>query len=178
VGHSIVATWEPHQALVFELVHALGLEHQVVFNKGAVMVLPPGVNKQTGLVAALERLELSPHECVGIGDAENDHAFLLACECAVAVANALPAVQQHADWVTPSEDGAGVAELAHALVADDLRFLDARLGRHDVVFAGGRSSRVQASGPSASARLTRFGMASIPKMNSTPCPVHPSRNRV
>lgn len=83
VGRSIVATWEPNQGVVFELIHSLGLEHQVVFNKGAVMVLPPGVNKRTGLVAALERLGLSAHECVGVGDAENDHAFLLACECAV-----------------------------------------------------------------------------------------------
>ena len=73
-----------------ETIRELGLELQVIFNKGAVMVLPAGVNKATGLAAALESLGLSPHNAVGVGDAENDHAFLALCECAVAVANALP----------------------------------------------------------------------------------------
>jgi hydroxymethylpyrimidine pyrophosphatase-like HAD family hydrolase len=31
-----------------------------------------------------------PHNAVAVGDAENDHAFFNICECAVAVANALP----------------------------------------------------------------------------------------
>jgi hydroxymethylpyrimidine pyrophosphatase-like HAD family hydrolase len=48
---------------------------QVIFNKGAVMILPTGINKATGLAAALSDLKLSPHNVVGIGDAENDHAF-------------------------------------------------------------------------------------------------------
>ena len=52
------------------------------------MRLPPsGVNKATGLAAALDELGLSPHNAVGVGDAENDHAFLAACECAVAVSS-------------------------------------------------------------------------------------------
>src|SRR5262245_40740703 len=45
VGRVIVATREPHQAEVLETIRELGLEFQVIFNKGAVMVLPPGVNK-------------------------------------------------------------------------------------------------------------------------------------
>src|SRR5205085_2848559 len=89
VGHAIVATWEPHQAAVLGVIHDLGLELHVIFNKGAVMVLPTGVNKASGLGAALAELCLSPHNVVGVGDAENDHAFLALCECAVAVANAL-----------------------------------------------------------------------------------------
>jgi HAD superfamily hydrolase (TIGR01484 family) len=72
VGRSIVATWEPHQATVLQVIKELGLELQIIFNKGAVMVLPPGVNKATGLLAALEEMELSAHNVVGVGDAEND----------------------------------------------------------------------------------------------------------
>jgi len=53
----------------------LGLDLQVIFNKGAVMVLPSGINKASGLKAALNELSLSFHNVVGIGDAENDHAF-------------------------------------------------------------------------------------------------------
>src|SRR6266581_8123100 len=60
-GRVIVATWEPHQTKVLELIQELGLDLQVIFNKGAVMVLPAGVNKATGLGAALSELGLSPH---------------------------------------------------------------------------------------------------------------------
>ncbi|TIR63544.1 MAG: phosphoglycolate phosphatase, partial [Mesorhizobium sp.] len=72
VGRSIVATWEPHQATVLDVIKELGLELEIIFNKGAVMILPSGINKATGLAAALKDLRLSPHNVVGIGDAEND----------------------------------------------------------------------------------------------------------
>src|SRR5215510_7166939 len=52
-GRVIVASWEPHQDAILHAIRDLGLELQVIFNKGAVMVLPSGVNKYTGLVAAL-----------------------------------------------------------------------------------------------------------------------------
>jgi HAD superfamily hydrolase (TIGR01484 family) len=132
VGRVIVATWEPHEATVLETIRELGLELHVVFNKGAVMVLPPGVSKASGLVEALRDLGLSPRNAVGVGDAENDHAFLRACECRVAVANALPSVREEADWVTPGENGAGVRELVEALLEDDLRAVEPRLVRHHV----------------------------------------------
>src|SRR5215471_3195797 len=75
-GRVIVATRQPHETTVLEVTRDFGLELQVVFNKGAVMILPSGVNKATGLRAALKELGLSPHNVVGVGDAENDHAFL------------------------------------------------------------------------------------------------------
>ncbi len=120
IGRCIVATWEPNEQIVLETIRELGLELQIIFNKGAVMVLPPGVNKATGLAAALERMKLSPLNVVGIGDAENDHAFLSACGCAVAVANALPMVKEDAAIVTKASRGGGVTELIRRLVADDL----------------------------------------------------------
>jgi HAD superfamily hydrolase (TIGR01484 family) len=128
VGRAIVATWEPHEKTVLETIHELGLELQVIFNKGAVMVLPSGVNKATGLQAALQRLCLSPHNVVGIGDAENDHAFLSYCECGVAVANALPVTKEYADWVTVGDHGSGVIELADRLLAEDLSGLEEKVG--------------------------------------------------
>jgi hydroxymethylpyrimidine pyrophosphatase-like HAD family hydrolase len=120
VGRVIVATWEPHEREVLETIRDLGLELHVIFNKGAVMVLPAGVSKASGLAAALTELGLSAHNVVGVGDAENDHAFLSSCECAVAVANALPTIKERADVVTKGEAGAGVEELAAELVANDL----------------------------------------------------------
>ena len=132
VGDVIVATWKPFDLTVLESIGDLGLELQVIFNKGAVMVLPPGVNKRSGLLEALGELRLSPHNCVGIGDAENDHAFLESCEVAVAVANALPAVKSTADLVTRGDHGSGVRELADMLIEDDLRGIDAGLERRRV----------------------------------------------
>jgi hypothetical protein len=101
-------------------VRELGLELHIVFNKGAVMVLPSGVNKASGLAAALAESGLSPHNVVGIGDAENDHAFLAMCGCSVAVANALDSVKATADLVTRGARGEGVRELIDELLASDL----------------------------------------------------------
>ncbi|MGD9764737.1 MAG: HAD-IIB family hydrolase [Candidatus Binatia bacterium] len=133
VGRVIVATWEPHETTVLETIRDLGLELQVIFNKGAVMVLPSGINKAAGLRTALEELALSAHNTVGIGDAENDHAFLAICECAVAVANALPALQSRCDWVTAGDHGAGVIELIDEMIATDLASLAPRLSRHNIL---------------------------------------------
>lgn len=133
VGEVVVATWTPHEKTVLDVIHELGLELQVIFNKGAVMVLPSGVNKATGFAAALEELGLSPHNAVGIGDAENDHAFLNRCECSVAVANALPALKEQADWVTHGSRGAGVTELIERLLSSDLADLTPRLKRHEIL---------------------------------------------
>jgi HAD superfamily hydrolase (TIGR01484 family) len=134
VGQVIVATWSPHENIVLNTIRDLGLELHVVFNKGAVMVLPSGVNKASGLHAALDDLRLSPHNVVGIGDAENDHAFLQLCECSFAVANALPIVKQRADWITERGHGAGVAELVEKIIASDLRELEPRLERQEIPF--------------------------------------------
>ena len=133
VGRVIVATWEPHEKTVLETIRDCGLELQVIFNKGAVMVLPAGINKATGLRAALAELNLSPHNAVGVGDAENDHAFLNICECSVAVANALPALKDRADIVTFADHGAGVTELIDEMLADDLASREGgTLARHDI----------------------------------------------
>jgi HAD superfamily hydrolase (TIGR01484 family) len=132
VGRVIVATWHPNETTVLEVIRELGLELEIIFNKGAVMVLPPGVNKASGLAAALAELGLSPHNAVGVGDAENDHAFLSMCEVAVAVANALPALKDRCDAVTDGARGAGVVELVDWLLEDDLARLRPRLARHDL----------------------------------------------
>src|SRR5205085_2403023 len=64
VGRVIVAAWEPHQDTILHVIHDMALELQVIFNKGAVMVLPTGVNKATGLESALHDLGLSRHNVV------------------------------------------------------------------------------------------------------------------
>jgi len=120
VGRSIVATVEPHEAEVLAVIRDLGLEWHVIFNKGSVMALPSSINKAVGLAPALDELGVPAGRVVGVGDAENDHAFLRMCGLAVAVANALPAVKETADLTTAGARGAGVVELIDRLLAGDL----------------------------------------------------------
>ncbi|HEY0609446.1 MAG TPA: HAD hydrolase family protein [Chitinophaga sp.] len=129
-GRVIVATWEPHEAVVLDVIKEFGMERQIIFNKGAVMILPPGINKAKGLEKALDNMGYSLHNVVSIGDAENDTAMLQATECAVTVANALPALQQISDWITPADHGAGVIQLADRMRDDDLQSFDPLLQRH------------------------------------------------
>ncbi|HKP95188.1 MAG TPA: HAD hydrolase family protein [Fibrobacteria bacterium] len=129
-GRVIVSTWEAHAETVLETIKEFGLEHQVIFNKGAVMILPGGVNKAAGLAEALREMGYSGHNAVAVGDAENDNALLDSAECAVAVANALPRLKERADLTTLGKDGAGVSELAERLIATDLLELAPRLARH------------------------------------------------
>ncbi len=145
-GDVIVATWHPHETAVLESIRDLGLELQMIFNKDAVMVLPTGVNKMTGLNYALAELKLSRHNIAGVGDAENDHAFLHCCECSVAVANAIPALKERVDLVTEGRQGAGVAQLIGRILEDDLRSLPRSSEKHAVLFglADGRDIRIDA----------------------------------
>lgn len=139
VGRVVVATSEAETPKVLDAIHSLGLELQPIFNRGSVMILPSGVNKASGLAAALNHLGLSPHNAVAVGDAENDHAFLSFCECSVAVANALPALKKRADLVTAGCDGDGVTELIESLIADDLGQLNGSLHRHDILLGRTRN---------------------------------------
>ena len=126
LGQVFVATEQPNERVVLAVISELGLDLHVILNKGAVMVLPASVNKATGLRAALDELGLSPQAVVGIGDAENDEAFLAMCGCGVAVANALDSLKAQADHVTSGEDGAGVREVIDSLISDDLRSVGAK----------------------------------------------------
>lgn len=130
IGQVVVATHAPHRVAVQDVIWELGLEAQVIGNRGAVMVLPAGVNKATGLEYALRELGLSRHEVVGIGDAENDHSFLERCECAAAVANAASSIKEIAALVTSADNGNGVIELVDQLIADDLRRLEGSLSQN------------------------------------------------
>lgn len=121
VGHSIVATVRPHDGALLAAIGALGLDSHVIYNKRAAMALPVGVNKATGLRAALKALGVPPEQCIAVGDAENDLDFMAACGLAVAVGNALPGVKAVADVVLTSTRGAAVVELAERIVAGTLR---------------------------------------------------------
>lgn len=119
-GDVIVATLATHEAVVRKIVDEMQLSLQIIFNKGALMVLPVGISKGSGLMAALRDMSLQPQEVVGIGDAENDIAFLDLCGLSVAVANTLSELKPHVDFVTQGDHGAGVIETIEGILAGEL----------------------------------------------------------
>jgi HAD superfamily hydrolase (TIGR01484 family) len=123
VGEVIVATWQPHEHLVRDTLQEMDLSLEIILNKKAIMILPAGVNKASGMKIALEQLKISPEQTVGVGDAENDLDLLNFCGLGVAVDNALTIVKQQADWVTTRERGAGVRELIQKIIKEN-QFLD------------------------------------------------------
>ena len=173
IGQVVISTNASHRAAIQNVLWDLGLEAQVIANRGVVMVLPAGVNKATGLQHALRKIGLSRHEAAGIGDAENDHSFLQYCDCAVAVANAVPSIKASVAHVTTQENGDGVVELIDELIANDLQCFDRFLAHHSIPL-GTRTdgtavqlppygSNMLVAGPSGSGKST-FAAAVIERL--------------
>lgn len=120
VGRSIIALWKPHEVTALAAIRDLGLELHIVFNKQAVMILPSNVSKASGLAEACKRLNIDQKHIAGIGDAENDHAFIEACGFGAAVANAIPSLKERVIHVTQGARGAGATELIEIILSDKL----------------------------------------------------------
>ncbi len=119
-GQVLLATHAPHDAAVLRSIAELGLDEQIVRNRGELMILPAGVSKGTGIYEALAELGISHHSAIGVGDAENDHALLASCEIGVAVADAVPALKAHADIVLPEAGANGIAKFLDALLHNEI----------------------------------------------------------
>jgi len=168
LGSAIIATDAPFAEAALDAIKETGVERTLVFNKGALMLLPGGVTKGTGLTATLAALELSPRNMVGIGDAENDHAFLSICECAVAVADAVPALRERADYVTRGMASRGTVEFIEEHLLNDLADIMPRLTRHQLplgeaadgapVPVAAHGTRLLIIGPSGSGKSTLTGV--------------------
>lgn len=100
-----------HAPIAVEVINDLGVDHQVVHNRAAAMILPAGVTKGTGLVAALADIHRSPHNAIGVGDAENDLALLEAAEVGAAVRDSVPSLLRRADIVLGPGPGNGIPAL-------------------------------------------------------------------
>ena len=120
IGHVILATVRPYEVPVLECIARLGLEQQVIFNKGAVMVLPPGCNKASGLKSALAELGISARDVVAVGDGENDHSLFELAGYSVATGNAVATLKEAADQVTNATHGDGVIEVVNTLLQHEL----------------------------------------------------------
>jgi hydroxymethylpyrimidine pyrophosphatase-like HAD family hydrolase len=106
-GLAIVATWTPYEETVWRVLGETGSDAAIVHNKGALMVLPPGAAKGSGLARLLELCGYSPRNLVTFGDGENDLSLFQISETSVAVADAVPSLIEAADLVMsrPGSDG-------------------------------------------------------------------------
>lgn len=109
VGRVIVGTGRSDEAAVREALDAAGVRRDLVYNRSALMLLPSGVSKGSGVRQALRHLGLSFHDVLAFGDAENDLDLFQACGWTACPANAVPMLKELADWVLPAANGRGVA---------------------------------------------------------------------
>ncbi len=128
VGDSVIETDACRATSVLDVIRALEQPQILAFNRSRVMVLPPGIAKSIGLARVLSTLRLSIHNTIGIGDAENDHDLLDACEVGVAVEWGSPALRVVADEVIPGTGPADVAPYLRGLT-HQLRLSAKQMGR-------------------------------------------------
>jgi hydroxymethylpyrimidine pyrophosphatase-like HAD family hydrolase len=127
-GESVVEADASAASTMVEVVRSLELPLTLAFNRGRLMVLPQAVAKSTGLRQALRALRISIHNTIGIGDAENDHDLLDACEVGAAVEWGSPALQSVADDTIRGSGPAAVADYIHRLM-EQPRLSAAQMGR-------------------------------------------------
>lgn len=122
VGSSIISTKAEHLDAAGEALRKLKLhmDYELVTNDDTLLILPPGIDKATGMNEALRELGLSRHNLVAIGNAENDLPMLAWAEHAVVVSNAAESIKQVADRVTDGAYCDGFLELSRDLIATDL----------------------------------------------------------
>ena len=77
----------------------------------------PNVSKGSGLQFVADRLGFTAEQTVAFGDGENDLELVDWAGYAVAVENAHAVVKARADFVCPSADEEGVAQVIEAFLA-------------------------------------------------------------
>lgn len=108
-GRVVVGMKRMYEQPVQEVLRSSSGQRHAIFNVNDIMILPPGINKATGLRAGLSQFDVTSDDIAGIGDAENDIELFQACGLRVAVGNALDMLKAEADLVLDQPNGAGVA---------------------------------------------------------------------
>ena len=77
----------------------------------------PGVTKAAGLEFLGERLGFGPEDTIAFGDGENDVELVEWAGYGIAVANAHERVKAVAEWICPSAEEQGVAQVIEAVLS-------------------------------------------------------------
>lgn len=110
-GTVMAATSLQHLEKVEEALRKSSLDAKMVLNKGSLAVLPPNVDKGTGVASTIEHFgSTSRIHLTCFGDGENDLALFAPADLGVAVSNAVDSLKKIADVITEKPGGLGVAE--------------------------------------------------------------------
>lgn len=109
-GRIVTITRRPYEAEARAVIDEHGLAMEMFCNRHAIMIVPRGTDKASGLKEGLTHLGLEPHEIIAVGDDANDLALLRLAGLRVAVANAIDAVKAEAHMVLARPNGEGLAE--------------------------------------------------------------------
>jgi len=109
-GRVVVIVLGSSPEAVGAIIRDAGLALDYFWNRYAVMVVPRGTSKATGLRTALARIGVRPEEVVAFGDDENDRPLFEVAGLKVAVGNAIDAIKAAADVTLEKPNGEGVAE--------------------------------------------------------------------
>ena len=127
-GQCVVEADAAFDQRILAVIRDLELPLVLLFNRGRLMVLPQAISKATGLREILTALRLSAHNAIAVGDAENDHDLLAACELGVAVSWGSQALQKVAEEVLQG-DGPGAVASYVRQAAKRMRLPPDRIGR-------------------------------------------------
>ena len=139
-GQCIVEAAAASAPQILEVIRELELPLVLLFNRSRLMILPQAISKGTGLREALNALRLSVHNAIAIGDAENDHDLLAACEVAVAVSWGSAALQKEADEILQGDGPSAVGAYIQR-AAKEARLPRDRIGRHRITVGTAEDGR-------------------------------------
>ena len=130
-GRTIIGVDRGDEPRVRDAVASVGTRLEFVYNRGSLMLVPPGISKGTGVRQAIQALGLSFHDVLAIGDAENDLELFEACGWTACPGNAVRELKDRADFVFPGDNGHSVAQAIVGPILGD-RLPLARSSRHRV----------------------------------------------
>lgn len=116
-GACLVEAAAEHAHQVLDAIRSRELPLAILFNRSRLMVLPQAISKATGLRETLTILRLSLRSAMGVGDAENDHELLRACEVGVAVGWGSPSLRAVADDIVEGNGPAALAPYLRRVIA-------------------------------------------------------------
>jgi HAD superfamily hydrolase (TIGR01484 family) len=90
----------------------------VGWNKGTqwLQISHIEATKQHGIMEVAKILGIETHEIIGVGDGYNDFPLLMACGLKVAMGNAVPELKAIADYIAPTVDEDGVADVIEKFI--------------------------------------------------------------
>lgn len=117
---AIDMTLEQVEALHSSLQHIPTItSHKIVSwipGKTALSITHASATKLHGILEVARMQGISTHEIIGVGDGYNDFPLLMACGLKVAMGNAVPELKEIADYIAPTVDEDGVADVIEKFV--------------------------------------------------------------